>query len=298
MTPILIVGADGQLGSALRELDWPEMAVSALGREQLNLCDSQAIENAIQRLQPSIVINAAAYTAVDKAEVERESSRAINVSAVKDLAMAAEQVGAWFIHFSSDYVYDGSGSHPWREKDVCLPINAYGRDKREGEELAIVNAVKTLIFRTSWVYSADRPCFLGSMLRLACERDALSIVDDQWGAPTYNKDLAKSVQEVVIQLLAEPDSVSAAGIYNICGGGETTWYRFCEAILGRAAKHTKFSQRLRVRAESVKAIRTEEYPLPAKRPLNSRLDQNKLELQFGVKLPEWEGALDRCFREI
>lgn len=300
MKHIVLVGSNGQLGTALKSLQWGEgYELTCLDRSKMDLLNYPNIEQRLVELKPDVIINASAYTAVDKAETERAVSVAVNVSAVDRMACAAKLLDAYLIHFSTDYVYDGLGSEARNEAEIPIPINAYGGDKLAGE-LSIASAgAKAIVVRTSWVYSATHPCFLSSMIRLATERSELRIVDDQWGAPTYNHDLALATKCMVDQIVSKDLFVTpGSNVFHICGQGETTWYRFCRAILIRAWAEEQYSSLLKMKLPDIFPITTENFPLPAKRPLNSRLDQTKFQATFNFEMPDWENSLDRCFAEL
>lgn len=284
---IAILGAGGQIGRAL---------ISTLGdraipllRADLDLTDLPSAAATLDRIRPSAIINAAGYTNVDRAERESELAMQINGEAPGFLSRWSKEHDLPFIHFSTDYVFSGYGSRPWREADAPAPINAYGRSKLDGERQVMAADGHSLIFRTSWVYDNQGRNFLTTILRLAQERQTLNIVDDQWGAPTYATHLAAATVAALER--ARAGASFPAGIYHACNSGTTTWYRFARALLGLA----------RLRGESltltrVVRIRTEQYPTPAHRPLNSRLDTCRLGTTLGVTLPPWQMGLEQCMQ--
>lgn len=277
--PLLITGANGQVGKALMEL-----AENAIGvtRKEIDL-ETLAFFPGESGLRPSAIINAAAYTAVDKAEEEEIRAFNINARAPEILAAYCKERDIPFIHYSTDYVFDGSGKTPWKESDPTNPLSAYGRTKLEGEKRIAAIGGKYLIFRTSWVYDETGKNFLNTMLRLGAERDELRVVNDQWGAPTYARHLAQATLAALEN--AQNATRFPSGIYHLCGGGETNWQAFAREIF-EVAQPPK--------SPKIHGIPTSEYPTPAKRPLNSRLDGSKAKQVLGVALPSWEAGLREC----
>ena len=289
---VAILGSQGQLGTELVELLSPEMEVSAFSRHEVDLTNEGALRAAILPIAPHFIVNAAAYTAVDRAEGEPELAHSVNARAPQLLAELALGINAWLIHFSTDYVFDGSGSTPWREMDAPHPLNVYGRTKLEGEQAVAASGCRHLIFRTSWVYAAHGKNFLRTMLRLAGERPSLRIVDDQMGAPTTAGELARGTLAVLRRLEqgAQAEPLPEPGVYHMSCGGSTTWFQFARAIFAALAG--------RIPAPELIPIRTEEYPAPAARPRYSVLDCGKLEQAFGIRLALWEDALAQVIAEI
>ena len=288
---VLLLGAGGQLGMQLAHRLAGEVELSALTRAQVDLSNADAVRTALRNSSAEIVINAAAYTAVDKAESEPELAHAVNTVAPGVMAEEVARTGGWLIHYSTDYVFDGSGIKPWVETDAAGPLNVYGQSKLDGE-LAIASAgAKHLILRTSWVYAEEGKNFLHTMLRLGHDRDELKIVVDQIGAPTTAEAiteathavLTKLVQDELIQDNPSRDNSDASGIYHLACAGETSWCGFAEAIFAAFAKQQK--------APRVLPIPTEAYPTPAKRPGNSRLSCAKFTERFGFAMPHWQAAL-------
>lgn len=282
---ILIFGANGQVGRALSAALGP--ACAALSREQADLADEGAVESALSAHAPRAVINAAAFTAVDAAETEVEAAHAVNAVAPAIMARYCAGRGIPFVHFSTDYVFDGSGSTPWREEDAPAPLGVYGAGKRAGEEAVRASGGKYLIFRTSWVYDAEGKNFFTTMMRLAREREELRVVNDQHGAPTYAPHLAAAALSGLEQACSMAEFPS--GIYHLAAAGETTWHGFAEAIFSAARAR---GDALKIRR--VQAISTAEYPLPAARPANSRLDCGKAKRVLGIALPSWQEGLSEC----
>lgn len=287
---ILLTGPKGQVGWELQRTLGCLGEVVALDSSALNLADARQVRETVRELAPQIIVNPAAYTAVDKAESEPELARAVNAAAPALLAEEAHRLDALLVHYSTDYVFNGSGTRPWREDDACDPLNVYGATKLEGERAIQATGCRHLIFRTSWVYGARGGNFLLTMRRLMRERPELKIVADQIGAPTWCRDLAEATAQVLSQIQGPQSGFrdpAPWGIYHASNGGETSWHGFAEAI-----------QRLDEQAPAARTrllpIPSSEYPTPAQRPLNSRLDTDKLARVFGVRLPNWRAALALC----
>lgn len=285
---ILVFGKNGQLALAFREL-FERNGVKAefLGHEELDLSNTAGIFSALDTRKPDIVINTAAYTAVDKAESEKEKAQLINAGAPEAMAQWCAQHNAYLIHYSTDYVFDGSGASARREEDVAGPLNHYGKTKLEGEQKIMKTGCLALIFRTSWVYSYVGNNFVKTMLRLGGEREELSIVEDQVGAPTFAPDLALRSWECLIQALKKPQFPT--GIYHLAGSGEVSWYEFAKEIF-TLVRARGWSGKI----QSIKPIPSSAYPTPAQRPHNSRLDQSKAKSTFGVLMPDWRVSLEKC----
>lgn len=284
MRRITIIGSSGQLAQAFRVL-LPEAIF--LGREQLDLGHPAQVKEVLARTQPSLVINTAAYTQVDKAESEEALAHTVNAESPAAMAeyCATQQIP--FVHYSTDYVFDGSGTRPWREGDIPSPLNAYGRSKLAGEKAILAMGGKHIIFRTSWVYDAFGRNFVNTILRLVGERESLSIIDDQFGAPTYAPHLAQATLQALAAIKKIPDFPS--GIYHLCNAGEATWYRFAVQIVQHAQRIG-----LPVKTSHIHPIKATQYPLPAPRPYNSRLDCAKALSILGVAMPSWEEGLTAC----
>ncbi|CAN7272658.1 dTDP-4-dehydrorhamnose reductase [Brevundimonas sp. LjRoot202] len=290
MARILILGRSGQVATALQaRLPADGHEVEALGRDVLDLADPAAARAAVLARSPDVVINAAAYTAVDKAETDEAAARALNAAGPAAAAAAAAGVGAPFIHFSTDYVFDGSKGEPYREDDAPRPLGVYGRTKLEGEQAVAGANPRHVILRTAWVCSPVGSNFLKTMLRLAGERDELSVVDDQRGRPTFARDLADVVAGVLTMTAAPP--ADAWGVFHAVSGGETTWCGFAQAIMEGSAARGGPSCR-------VKPIATSDYPTPARRPADSRLCTERLAAVYGLRLPHWQAALETCLDEL
>ena len=288
---ILLTGGNGQVGWELRRTLACLGEVVAVDSSEMNLTDAEAIRRVVGEVAPRIIVNPAAHTAVDKAESEADRAYAINATAPGILAEEAENLGALLVHYSTDYVFDGSGDRPWLEDDASGPLNVYGASKLAGERAIQAACRRHLIFRTSWVYGARGANFLLTMRRLMRERPELKIVADQIGAPTWSRMLAEATALVLSQLAAPSrgaDRPEPWGIYHMTNAGETSWHGFAEAI--QALDGPASSARLL-------PIPSGSYPTPAQRPLNSRLNNDKLARVFGVRLPDWRQALSLCMGE-
>ena len=283
--PIAVIGANGQVGSAL--LDLLGNRCVGLNRLEADLTQVGKLLGTLETLKPSAVINAAAYTQVDQAEKEEKLVFQINAEAPRALAKWCAFKRIPFVHFSTDYVFDGTGTQRRSEEDPVGPLNTYGRSKLEGEDKIAIDGVDYLIFRTSWVYDSQGKNFLNTMLKLGKERESLKIVGDQFGAPTYAPDLAQATVRALENARAMARFPS--GVYHLCNSGETTWYGFAEAIFKEARERG-----LELKVRTVEAIPAESYPTPAKRPGNSRLSTRKIADVLGIEMPSWEDALGRC----
>lgn len=287
---ILVTGRYGQVGWELQRTLLPLGRIVAVDQQDLDLADPAAIRRMLEALRPDVIVNPAAYTAVDKAESEPGLAHAVNAEAPALLAQWAARQGALMIHYSTDYVFDGAKAAPYVETDPAGPLGVYGRSKRAGEEAVLASGADHLIFRTSWVYGARGANFLRTILRLAAEREELRIVADQIGAPTWSRLLAEATSLAVRQALAERrHGRFKSGLFHLACAGETSWHGFASAIVeGR--------QGLRVKA--VTPITTADYPTPAQRPANSRLDTGAFRARFGLALPDWRDCLKLCLEEL
>jgi dTDP-4-dehydrorhamnose reductase len=293
MTPILLFGCDGQVGWQLQRSLSPLGTVTAVDRAQCDLANPDAIRSVIQGVKPRIIVNAAAYTAVDRAESESALARAINATAPAVMAEAAKSMGALLVHYSTDYVFDGTKQTPYVESDETGPLSVYGLTKREGEEAVAATGCRALVFRTSWVFGARGNNFVKTVLRLAGEGRALRIVDDQFGAPTP----AALISDVTGQVLAASrrgSQIDGNHLYHLAAADPVSWCGFAKEILRLAAGTPGFDG-LPV-PESVTGIGTVDYPTPAHRPANSRLDCGKLERDFDLELPDWRPFLSRMLQ--
>jgi dTDP-4-dehydrorhamnose reductase len=279
---ILILGASGQVGTELQQSFADAGDVAACDRRTTDLSRPEELRSVIRRLRPSVILNAAAYTAVDKAESEPELAMTINGAAPGVIAEEAAKLAALFVHYSTDYVFNGAKKSPWVETDPTHPLNMYGQSKLAGERAIQQVGGRYLIFRTSWVYGPRGHNFLRTMLRLGREREQLKIVDDQFGAPTSSLAIAKATRAIVDKALV---TLPESGVYHMTSSGETTWYRFAQEIFSR------YHQQTGEKIPAVIPISSSEYPTPATRPSNSVLSNEKLQRTFGTALPDWRSAL-------
>ncbi len=307
MGRILVTGANGQVGFELLRSLSGQGEVIAAARDRMDLSDPDSIRRAVREAAPGLIVNAAAYTAVDQAEKEPELALAVNGTAPGILAEEAKRLGAALIHYSTDYVFDGGKASPYTEEDEPRPINVYGKTKLAGERAIQAVGVPHLILRTSWVYAASGKNFLRTILRLAGERDELKIVDDQIGAPTWSRAIAEATGEILTRMHCGQARFGEAcakqsGIYNLTAAGQTSWHGFATVILSNAAKvqpraSAPALERVPIALDCVptlKPIPTEQYPTPARRPRNSVLSHDKLQREFGVVLPDWQVSLADC----
>ncbi|WP_192561957.1 dTDP-4-dehydrorhamnose reductase [Pseudomonas gozinkensis] len=292
---ILLLGKNGQVGWELQRSLSPLGELIALDRHVVDglcgdLSNLDALRTTIRRVNPDVIVNAAAYTAVDKAESEAELANRVNGQATQLMAEEAAALGVWLIHYSTDYVFSGQGSTPWQETDAVSPVNQYGASKLAGEQSIVASGCKYLIFRTSWVYGARGNNFAKTMLRLAKERETLSVIDDQIGAPT-GADLIADVTALAIrQAVAQPE---LSGLYHLAAGGEVSWYGYASHVIAFARDN---GEQLAVKA--VNPIDTSAYPTPARRPHNSRLNTQRLRDNFSLHLPDWQSGVNRMLREV
>ncbi|HAF01531.1 MAG TPA: dTDP-4-dehydrorhamnose reductase [Methylophilaceae bacterium] len=291
MRKILLTGVNGQVGNALEQRLSDEYHLTALSREQLDLTREDEIRRVVQLIKPDVIINPAAYTAVDKAESEQDLAYAINATAPQVLAEEALKLNAGLIHFSTDYVFDGTKSEPYVETDQVNPLGVYGKTKLAGEQLITEVGLPHLILRTSWVYGAYGKNFLKTILRLGSERDQLRIVADQFGAPTSSISIAAGVQQL-LKVWHKNNNVQS-GIYHFTNAGSTSWHGFTCQIIQDYQQHAIAAgmPALKLKLENIEPITTAEYPTPAKRPANSRLNNAKLESTFNITLPAWQDGL-------
>ncbi|MEO7128660.1 MAG: dTDP-4-dehydrorhamnose reductase [Rhodoferax sp.] len=293
---ILLFGKNGQVGWELQRSLSVLGELVALDRYSQDLCGDlanlQGLIQTVQAVRPDVIVNAAAHTAVDKAESEPDLALLINGTAPGVLAREAQKLGAWLVHYSTDYVFDGSGTRPWLETDTPAPLNVYGQTQLEGERLIAERCSRHLIFRTSWVYAARGGNFAKTMLRLAQERERLTVIDDQWGAPTGAELLADVTAHAMRQVLQR---LQDAGLYHLAAAGETSWYGYAKHVLAQAeiAPST-----MKIIVSTVDPVPTSAFPTPARRPLNSRLDTSKLQATFALSLPAWEQGMDRMLSEV
>lgn len=292
---ILLLGKNGQVGWELQRSLAPLGELIALERHSANglsgdLSDLEALRATIRQIQPDIIVNAAAYTAVDKAESETELADRVNGQASQVMAEEARALDAWLIHYSTDYVFNGEGLAPWLETASASPVNHYGASKLAGEQAIIASGCKYLIFRTSWVYGARGNNFAKTMLRLAKDRETLSVIADQFGAPTGADLIADVTALAILQVQRHPE---LAGLYHLAAAGEVSWHGYASHVIDFARAN---GEELAVTA--INPIDTSAYPTPARRPLNSRLDTQKLRDNFSLHLPDWQSGVTRMLREV
>lgn len=293
---ILLFGKSGQVGWELQRSLAPLGNIVALDHDSADgLCGDfsnlPGLAETVRRVVPDVIVNAAAYTAVDKAESEPDLARTINALAPGVLADEANRLGAWLVHYSTDYVFDGSGDQPRNESVPTGPLSVYGQTKLEGEH-AVARCAKHLMFRTSWVYAARGANFAKTMLRLAAEREQLRVINDQIGAPTGAELLADVTAHALRAVQAKPE---LAGLYHLAAGGETSWHAYARFVIERAREA---GLSLRVKADGIEGIPTSAYPTPARRPANSRLDTRKLQTAFDLQLADWRVGVERLLAEI
>jgi dTDP-4-dehydrorhamnose reductase len=292
---LLLLGKGGQVGWELQRSLAPLGELVALDFDSTELhadfSHAEQLADTVRKVRPDVIVNAAAHTAVDKAESEPEFARKLNATSPGVVAEAAQQIGALMVHYSTDYVFDGSGSKPWVEDDATGPLSVYGRTKLEGERLVAAHCARHLIFRTSWVYAARGGNFAKTMLRLARERERLTVIDDQFGAPTGAELLADITAHAIRDTLRDPAKV---GLYHTVAGGETSWHGYARFVLEQAQAA---GVELKASPDAVDAVPTTAFPTPAVRPHNSRLDTSKLQSTFGLRLPSWQEGVARMLRE-
>ncbi|MBU1354340.1 MAG: dTDP-4-dehydrorhamnose reductase [Gammaproteobacteria bacterium] len=292
---ILLFGKNGQVGWELQRSLSVLGTVTALDFDSADHCGDFAnpagVADTVRALRPDVIVNAAAHTAVDKAESEPEFARTLNATAPGAIAQEAARLGAWLVHYSTDYVFDGSGERPWVETDTPAPLNVYGRTKLEGEQLIQQSGARHLILRTSWVYAARGGNFAKTMLRLAQERERLTVIDDQWGAPTGADLLADVTAHALRHLQRQPQD---AGLYHCVAAGETNWHLYAKEVLALAVQA---QPAIKLKANEVAPVPTSSFPTPAARPHNSRLDTTHLQNTFGLRLPYWQAGVARMLAE-
>lgn len=293
---ILLLGKNGQVGWELQRSLAPLGEVIALGHAEADLEQADRLRGLVADLRPEVIVNAAAYTAVDRAESDTERASRINAEAPGVLAVAAREVGAWLVHYSTDYVFDGSKASPYLENDATGPLSVYGSSKLDGERAVVASAGRHLIFRTSWVFAARGGNFARTMLKLASEREKLSVVSDQHGVPTSAELIADVTALCLYRVFGQPDrAMDLSGIYHLAAAGETTWFDYARLVLSEAQA---LGMPLKVLPDAVTPIPASAYPTPARRPANSRLSTEKLRTAFGLHLPEWQTGVRRMMREI
>jgi len=300
---ILLLGKNGQVGWELQRSLAPLGELIALDRHSSQYCGDLSrlddLADTVRLTQPDVIVNAAAHTAVDKAESEATLARTLNALAPGVLAFEAAKIGAWLVHYSTDYVFDGSGEKPWIETDVTGPLSVYGTSKLEGERLIAQHTPQHLIFRTSWVYAARGGNFAKTMLRLAQEREQLTVINDQFGAPTGADLIADITAHAIRQVFKNTsdnkvDDKALAGTYHLVAGGCTTWFDYAKHVIAHAPK---VQPAIKIKADEVEPVPSSAFPTAATRPHNSRLDTGKLQAAFGLTLPDWQLGVDRMLAE-
>ena len=290
---ILLFGKNGQVGWELQRALAPLGKLTVVDRQSTDYCgdfeNPAGIAETVRKLRPTVIVNATAYTAVDKAESEQDKARLVNATSIDALAQAAEEIGAWLVHYSTDYVFDGSGDRPWNEDDATAPLNIYGQTKLEGEEAIVSNMTKYLIFRTSWVYAAKGNNFAKTMLKLAKDRESLSVINDQFGAPTGAELIADCTAHAIRVALNKP---TVAGTYHLIAAGETTWHAYASKVIEFAK-----AQGIELQVQAINAVPTSAFPTPAMRPANSRLNTEKFQQAFGLNLPDCTVGVERMLLE-
>ncbi len=293
---ILLFGKNGQVGWELQRSLAPLGELITLDSGSREMCgdfsNPAELARTVRAVAPDVIVNAAAYTAVDKAESEAELARTVNARAPGVLAEEALRAKSLLVHYSTDYVFDGSGDKPWLESDATAPLNVYGATKLEGEQLIQQSGCRHLILRTSWVYGARGGNFIRTMLRLARERDSLNVIDDQIGAPTGADLLADVTAHAVRTALQRPE---VSGLYHLVAGGEVSWHGYASYVIGFAARS---GVDIRVAPDAIKPVPTSAFPTPARRPHNSRMDTAKLRQTFGLYLPDWQIGVARMLSEV
>ncbi len=294
MMNILLFGKTGQVGWELQRALAPLGTVTAVDVKSTTFCgdfsNPEGVAETVRRVRPDVIVNAAAHTAVDKAESEREFAELLNATSVEAIAVEAEKLGAWLIHYSTDYVFPGTGERPWLETDAVAPLNVYGETKLAGEKAVQNNCTKHLIFRTSWVYAGKGNNFAKTMLRLAKDRPELSVINDQFGAPTGAELLADCTAHAIRTALHKPE---VAGLYHLVASGTTTWHDYAALVFAEAK-----AAGMELAIEKLNAVPTSAYPTPARRPTNSRLNTEKFQRQFDLVLPDWQVGVKRMLAEL
>ncbi|WNY86491.1 dTDP-4-dehydrorhamnose reductase [Leclercia adecarboxylata] len=291
---ILLFGKSGQVGWELQRSLAPLGNLIALGVHSSEYCgdfsNPEGVAETVRRIKPDVIVNAAAHTAVDKAESEAEFARLLNATSVEAIAKEAAKIEAWVVHYSTDYVFPGHGDTPWLETDTTAPLNVYGETKLAGEKALQNHCPRHLIFRTSWVYAGKGNNFAKTMLRLAKERSELSVINDQYGAPTGAELLADCTAHAIRMALMKPE---VAGLYHLVAGGTTTWHDYAALVFDEARKAG-----VSLALTHLNAVPTSHYPTAARRPNNSRLDTTKFKHNFGMVLPQWEKGVKRMLAEL
>ncbi len=295
---ILLLGPNGQVGWELQRSLAPLGEVLALDRHSTEACGDlsqpEALVQTVLNFQPQVIVNAAAHTAVDKAESEPDLARLLNATAPGALAQAAQAVGAWLVHYSTDYVFNGQGQRPWLEDDATEPLSVYGQTKLEGERLIAASGCKHVIFRTSWVYASRGGNFAKTMLRLAQERERLTVIDDQFGAPTGADLIADVSAHAIRQVTASDADANCSGIYHLVAAGQTSWHGYAQHVIETARR---LAPEKNWQVQEIAPVPSSAFVTPARRPHNSRLNTHKLQTTWGLQLPDWQRGVDRMLAE-
>lgn len=299
MQKILLLGANGQVGHALQTTLKPLGEVVCCTRADLDLSSLAAqpdtLDLLVQRVKPTMIVNASAYTAVDRAEAEPELANLLNAQVPGMLGAAAQKLGACVLHYSTDYVFDGKKAGAYQESDQTNPLSVYGRSKLEGERILSLNCKQSIVLRTSWVVGAEGGNFLKTMLKFAQERDALRIVSDQQGAPTSAKLLAQSTADILRLMAEQPATDPRWGLYHLVAAGQTNWHAYASHVIAQARQ---LGWPIKIKDEAITPILTAEYPVAATRPLNSVLDTSKIRKTFGLTLPDWQVGVDEVLQTL
>ena len=294
---ILLLGKNGQVGQALERalapLTGPGKLLALDRSKGGDLAQLDNLAATVRQLRPQVIVNAAAYTAVDKAESEPDQARLVNALAPKVLAKEAQALGAWLVHYSTDYVFDGSGTRPWVETDATAPLNVYGQTKLEGERQIQAHCTRHLILRTSWVYAAHGSNFAKTMLKLAQERERLTVIDDQWGAPT-GAELLATVTAAALRQIGLAGNEALAGLYHLAASGETTWHAYASHVISQAKA---LRPDLPWAVQEIAPVPSSAFGTAALRPHNSRLNTAKLQATFGINLPDWRQGVDEMLAQ-
>jgi dTDP-4-dehydrorhamnose reductase len=295
---ILLLGKNGQVGQALERALAPLAGPGELlALDRTNggdLAQLNALAATVRQLRPQVIVNVAAYTAVDKAESEPDQARLVNALAPEVLAKEAQALGAWLVHYSTDYVFDGNGTRPWVETDATAPLNVYGQTKLEGERQVQAHCTRHLILRTSWVYAAHGSNFAKTMLKLAQERERLTVIDDQWGAPT-GAELLAAVTAAVLRQIGLAGNEALAGLYHLAASGETTWHAYATHVISQAKA---LRPDLPWAVQEIAPVPSSAFVTAARRPHNSRLDTRKLQAAFGINLPDWRQGVGEMLAHV